>query len=103
MIKKEDLKLINKDINSLEIDFNKLKNVKEKTFCLTKLSAILVTVLLVCSPYFIDAILKSGMFLESYYLFVKIGLFFVIVSMLLMLLYKVYKKEKIKEIESKKY
>lgn len=123
MIKKEDLKLINKDIDSLKIDFNKLKNEKEKTFYFTKLSAVVVTALLAYSPSFIDTILKSGIFLESYYLFVKIGLFFVIASMLLILLYKVYKKEKvevneiinnnikvkknindkIKEIESKKY
>jgi len=41
MIKKEDLKLINKDISSLKIDFNNLKNVKEKTFHLTKLSGAL--------------------------------------------------------------
>lgn len=123
MIKKEDLKLISKDINSLKIDFNKIKNVKEKTFHLTKLSAALCFVLLVFSPPLVNTILQSGMFLESYYLFVKIGLFFIIASMLLTTLYKVYKKEKIevneiinnnreikkdindkiKEIESKKY
>lgn len=123
MIKKEDLKLINKDINSLKIDFNKLKNVKEKTFHLTKLSGVLTIPFLAYSPSFIDTILQSGMFLESYYLFVKIGLFFIIASMLLTTLYKIYKKEKIeineiinnnrevkksindkiKEIESKQY
>ena len=123
MIKKEDLKLINKDINSLKIDFNKLKNVKEKTFHLTKLSGVLTIPFLAYSPSFIDTILQSGMFLESYYLFVKIGLFFIIASMLLTTLYKIYKKEKIeineiinnnrevkksindkiKEVESKQY
>ncbi len=95
MIKKEDLKLINKDISSLKIDFNNLKNEKEKTFHLTKLSAALTVPFLAYSPSFIETILQSGMFLESYYLFVKIGLFFIIVSILLTALYKVYKKEKI--------
>tara|TARA_B100000073_G_scaffold346980_1_gene359882 strand:+ start:2038 stop:2790 length:753 start_codon:yes stop_codon:yes gene_type:complete len=123
MIKKEDLKLINKDISSLKIDFNNLKNVKEKTYYLTKLSMVITIALLAYSPSFIDTILQSGIFLESYYLFVKIGLFFIIASMLLTILYKVYKKEKIeineiinnnrkvkksindkiKEIESKQY
>ena len=84
---------------------------------------VITIALLAYSPSFIDTILQSGIFLESYYLFVKIGLFFIIASMLLTILYKVYKKEKIeineiinnnrkvkksindkiKEIESKQY